>query len=707
MSVIAQTLLTRLIWLTIGLFLLTGCGQDDRTPLIQVPDSTSSQPVLHHQIRVIPDLETGILSVEDHIRFSGQHPDKVEFTLGSPFSLKRGTIDWPADSTAHGLHYYKTDTAQSLQLDYSGKLASTPDCAWLTEACVLLDENGLFLDANSHWYPEVAGAMHTFELQVVHPEGWVSLSQGEQTTTGWQEFSPQNAMYLLAGAFKVYRSVGKHGTAMVYLRSEDAALAQTYLQATHRYLDEYSNLLGAYPYAKFATVESFWETGWGMPSFTLLGSRVMRLPFILDSSFPHEILHNWWGNGVYVNAEQGNWSEGLTAYLADYRHRESKGEGMNYRRDTLQKYAAFTTAGGDFPLQDFRSRHDQTTQAVGYGKSLMLFHMLREQLGGDLFITGLRQFYQDFAFRTASFEDLRHSFEQVSGENLQDFFQQWLTRSGAPTLSITRHQLGKDTQDTAPEGAYTFTLGLRQTSVPPIPSTTRSADAAVAPFHLQIPVAATFADGSKAIQTVALQQTEQTFELHYARAPLEIAVDPGFDVFRLPAQAEVPPALNVLFSREPKTFVLARQVPAGMEIPWAELVDTLSYGQNNMKVQYDDAPLPDSGIVVLLGGDNAALTDLLERAQQPFKLSETAYTLNSVNYTCGLHSLALTLQAGQQALILLDATTPEALTTLASKIPHYGKYSYVLFNAATGENVAKGQWEVTDSPLSIKLTTKP
>ncbi|MEZ5450560.1 MAG: M1 family aminopeptidase [Thiolinea sp.] len=192
--------------------------------------------------------------------------------------------------------------------------------------------------------------------------------------------------------------------ALVYLQQPDPELAERYLKATQRYIKEYSELLGAYPYDKFVTVESFWETGWGMPSFTLLGSRVMRLPFILHSSFPHEILHNWWGNGVYVDAAQGNWSEGLTAYLADHRNKETAGEAMNYRRDALQKYAAFAAAGGDFPLREFRSRHDRTTQAVGYDKSLMLFHMLRKRLGDEAFFAGLRQFYQSYRFRFADFQ---------------------------------------------------------------------------------------------------------------------------------------------------------------------------------------------------------------------------------------------------------------------------------------------------------------
>jgi hypothetical protein len=113
---------------------------------------------------------------------------------------------------------------------------------------------------------------------------------------------------------------------MVFLRTPDA-LANRYLDATVKYLDTYSKMLGPYPYAKFALVENFWESGLGLPSYTLLGPTVLRLPFIIDTSYPHEILHSWWGNSVFVDEASGNWCEGLTAYQADYRLKEEKGEG--------------------------------------------------------------------------------------------------------------------------------------------------------------------------------------------------------------------------------------------------------------------------------------------------------------------------------------------------------------------------------------------
>ena len=60
---------------------------------------------------------------------------------------------------------------------------------------------------------------------------------------------------------------------------------------------------------------------------------MIRLPFIMHTSLGHEIAHCWWGNGVYVDYEKGNWSEGLTTYVADYLYKEraSLGQAREYR----------------------------------------------------------------------------------------------------------------------------------------------------------------------------------------------------------------------------------------------------------------------------------------------------------------------------------------------------------------------------------------
>ena len=236
-------------------------------------------------------------------------------------------------------------------------------------------------------------------------------SRDAQGRARWESHGPVDEITLVGGPLVPYRDAAGAVEALVYLRQKDDALAAKYLQATAQYVEMYRGLIGPYPYGKFALVENFWETGYGMPSFTLLGSQVIRFPFILTSSYPHEILHNWWGNSVFVDYESGNWCEGLTAYLADHLIQEQRGKGEDYRRDTLQKYRSYVKDGRDFPLAEFRSRHSAATEAVGYGKTMMVFHMLRQKLGDEGFRKWAGGFYRDYRGKQASFGDVRESME--------------------------------------------------------------------------------------------------------------------------------------------------------------------------------------------------------------------------------------------------------------------------------------------------------
>jgi hypothetical protein len=209
----------------------------------------------------------------------------------------------------------------------------------------MISGEGVYLAGSSLWYPMFEDKLLTFKLRLELPPEWDAVSQGERTyhaknisstIVQWESPEPQEEIFIAAARFHEYiRSAGKT-RAMVFLRTPDQGLAGRYLNATVRYISMYETLIGPYPYEKFALVENFWETGFGMPSFTLLGPKVIRFPFIIDSSYPHEILHNWWGNSVFPDYENGNWSEGLTAYLSDHLLKEQRGEVAEYRQTTFR-----------------------------------------------------------------------------------------------------------------------------------------------------------------------------------------------------------------------------------------------------------------------------------------------------------------------------------------------------------------------------------
>jgi len=212
----------------------------------------------------------------------------------------------------------------------------------------VVSAEGVYLDGAAGWYPRFGDALATFELEVSAPAGWEVVSQGERATTAagvrWVGSARRRTTSTSSPARSSATRTGGRGRARGVSAGEGPRPRRRYLDALARYVAIYRELLGPYPYAKFAVVENRWQTGYGMPSFTLLGSRVLRLPFILDSSLPHELLHNWWGNGVLVDLRDGNWSEGLTAYLADYSSRRRRGRGRRYRRGALQRYENFAAS---------------------------------------------------------------------------------------------------------------------------------------------------------------------------------------------------------------------------------------------------------------------------------------------------------------------------------------------------------------------------
>jgi aminopeptidase N len=110
--------------------------------------------------------------------------------------------------------------------------------------------------------------------------------------TKWYCPFPQQQILLIASKYVITEDRHSEPDLMTFLYAPEPQIDHAYILATKRYLDLYGCLHGPYPYQKFALVENFRQTCLGMPSFTLLGDQVIRLPFIVSTSYGHEILYN-------------------------------------------------------------------------------------------------------------------------------------------------------------------------------------------------------------------------------------------------------------------------------------------------------------------------------------------------------------------------------------------------------------------------------
>ncbi|MGD2082141.1 MAG: M20/M25/M40 family metallo-hydrolase, partial [Chromatiales bacterium] len=406
----------------------------------------------------------------------------------------------------------------------------------------------------------------------------------------------------------------------------------------------------------------------------------------------HEILHNWWGNGVYVDFASGNWSEGLTSYLADHLLKAQRGQGAEYRRAALQKYADYVGEHKDFPLREFRGRHSSVTEAVGYGKTLMVFHMLRGLLGDEAFIQGLRRFYRDNSFRIASWADLARAFDAVSDEPLDAFFDQWTGRSGAPELRL------RDARVEAAGSGYRLTAAIDQIQDGPA-------------YGLRVPVAVQVQGRDEAlVREIVAGGRTAPIELELPARPLRLAVDPAFDVFRRLDRGEIPPAISQALGGDRVLIVLPSAAPPPLLEAYERLARAWRHGSDaRVRIRRDEelAGIPDDRVVWLLGWENR-FRPALDKALAGYAFESGADSVTLAGETLRRSEHAAVVLARHPAnpdlaLGWLGAENAAAMPGLARKLPHYGKYSYLGFTGDEPENVLKGQWPVTRSPLSVVL----
>lgn len=688
--------------------------------LFSLPLCAAAQIPVHHDLKIELIPERHSLIARDEITLSHPPERDAELTLRmhralAPEVLTPGVkLEVVAQEVTAGVPVtrYRLITpggTHAIALEYRGQidhaLAEEGEryARSFGDTPGTVSAQGIYLAHSSAWYPQIDDAPVTFSLEVRLPPGWDAVSQGARarhertpggTTVRWDEARPQEEIYLVGGRYHEYTRAAGPYEGMVFLLREDEALAQNYLDATNRYLKMYSQMLGPYPYKKFALVENFWETGYGMPSFTLLGPTVIRLPFIIQSSYPHEILHNWWGNGVYVDFALGNWSEGLTAYLSDHLLQEQRGAGAEARRATLQKYADHVHSGRDFPLTEFRSRHSASTEAVGYGKTLMFFHMLRRKLGDAAFTAGLQGFYRVNRFQRADWEDVRIALAaHAGGDDLRGEFGQWITRAGAPALRLT------DARVQPADAGYVLTATLEQTQNEPV-------------YALRVPLAVTLEGEEQAYETEVLSNQRRTpVRLQLERRPLRLDVDPQFDLFRRLDPGEVPPALSLAFGDARVLIVLPAAAPEPLRQAYRELAEsweTSVAGQLDIRLDSEVKSLPEDRTVWLFGWENRFLGELRSALHRyGAQLSVDAAQLGDARLERKEHAAVLATRhpdSPSHALAWLASDNAAAAPGLARKIPHYGKYSYLGFAGDEPQNVVKGQWPVLDSPMSVTFS---
>jgi len=397
----------------------------------------------------------------------------------------------------------------------------------------------------------------------------------------------------------------------------------------------------------------------------------------------HEIAHSWWGTGVYADPARGNWCEGLTTYVSDYllKEKESGAEALAYRQQLLRNYAVLVTPEDDFPLSQFRERTDPVTKAVGYDKGSMVFHMVRRLIGEEAFWSALRDVYRDRLFQTASWPDFQSAFEKRGNRSLARFFDQWVSRTGAPDLALDRV--------TRQKGSAGWEVRGRILQKGPV-------------YDLEARISLEGDQNNVEQKNLRLAGSETPFTLLGATCPRALKLDPDCDLFRRLSPSEIPPSVNAIKGSASLIVILSGQAGSGLREVAEELMVSLGVKRFRIRTEgtVPETELQESDILLIGLPEEKRL---LAKAPDGVLLAEKNFTLSGRSYdepSDAFFGVFAHPSAADRCLAVFLPLSVESARTAAAKITHYGRYSYLVFRG--GENADKGLWPILDSPLVFR-----
>src|SRR6266496_35057 len=203
----------------------------------------------------------------------------------------------------------------------------------------------------------------------------------------------------------------------------------------------YHNLFGDYPFIKekYGQVQFGWGGGMEHQTSTFISNPGEGL-------MAHELGHQWFGDKITCGSWQDIWlNEGFATHLASI-YMESK-----YPANTIENRKneiAYITSqpGGSVWVDDTTNIGRIFNGRLSYSKGSHLLYMLRWKLGDSIFFRAIRQYQKDpkIIYGFAKTEDLKRNLEQVSGQDLTEFFNDLFKGQGYPTYNVEWTQLGSN-----------------------------------------------------------------------------------------------------------------------------------------------------------------------------------------------------------------------------------------------------------------------
>ncbi|TMQ01200.1 MAG: hypothetical protein E6K99_00745 [Thaumarchaeota archaeon] len=322
----------------------------------------------------------------------------------------------------------------------------------------------------SYWFPcyDSPNDKSTSEMLITVSEGFLAISNGrllsvsknrDKVTYHWKEETPHSS-YLnsfVVGKFGVKKEEVDGITLEYYFPEGKRNDVTRYFGETAKMMKVFGELTGIkYPYAKYAqtTVEDFIYGGMENISATTLATTYypderseedFQVSYSREGQnavnlVAHELAHQWFGDLVTCADWTHAWlNEGFASYFQCLYLEKEKGVDLLRWDMSLKAELYFDEEETSYrrPIVERNYVYpDDLFDSATYEKGAWMIHQLRYILGDDLFFKGVQEYLRQFSRENAETHDLRKALERVSGESLEEYFEEFFFKAGYPEFEV-------------------------------------------------------------------------------------------------------------------------------------------------------------------------------------------------------------------------------------------------------------------------------
>ena len=375
---------------------------------------------------------------------------------------------------------YKKDETYVIYIDYTAK----PDEYTAEGSAAITDAKGLYFinpkgedkkkptqiwtqgetEANSVWIPTIdkPNQKTTQEFNLTVPAKYVSLSNGKLTaqkknadgtrTDTWVMELPHSPylFFMGVGDFAIVKDSYKGKEVSYYVERDYEKVARKIFGLTPEMIKFFSEKVTGidFPWVKYSQIVGRDYVSGAMENTTATlhqenaqqNARELIDANSWESTIAHELFHQWFGDlvtaeswsNITVNESFADYSQYL---WFEYKYGADEAGWENYNE--MQSYLNNPSAKNLDLVRFYYSNKEDVFDQVSYPKGGRILNMLRNFVGDDAFFKSLNKYLTTYKFGNGSAHKLRLAFEEVSGKDLNWFFNQWYFGSGHPKLEMS------------------------------------------------------------------------------------------------------------------------------------------------------------------------------------------------------------------------------------------------------------------------------